>query len=194
MRNLNVDFLRGVGIFAIVWSHISLGVLLDEIVNPIVLGMFFILSGMFYRDLPWQRLLGLKCRRLLVPWLIFVMIGYGYHWLYSFVDAKPFDYGMLLTDLCTGGLYRANIPCWFLVSLLQVTLIYAFIDRHVLSTWKRIAVLLVLLAVGIVMLDKGRNPFYMGKSLFYVSLFAVGDKLMKSPRHYTIIGGGNFLS
>lgn len=67
MRNDCVDCLRGVGIFIIVWSHISLGILLDEIVNPIVLGVFFILSGMFYRSMPLYDLLRSKGKKAYLP-------------------------------------------------------------------------------------------------------------------------------
>ena len=108
MRNDCVDCLRGVGIFIIVWSHISLGILLDEIVNPIVLGVFFILSGMFYRSMPLYDLLRSKGKRLISPWLIFVVMGYVYHWLYSFVDSKPFDYLMLIEDLYICLLYTSD--------------------------------------------------------------------------------------
>lgn len=179
MRNDSVDILRGVGIFIIVWSHISLGILLDEISNPIILGMFFILSGMFYRSMPLQDLLRLKGKRLIVPWLIFVVMGYVYHWLCSFVDSKPFDYLMLIEDLYTGDDFRANIPCWFLISLFEVTLIYALLEKHILSRGRRIVVLLVISVIGNIVLCESWNYFYIGKTLFYISLFGAGYMFLK---------------
>ena len=191
MRNDCVDCLRGVGIFIIVWSHISLGILLDEIVNPIVLGVFFILSGMFYRSMPLYDLLRSKGKRLISPWLIFVVMGYVYHWLYSFVDSKPFDYLMLIEDLYIGDDYRANIPCWFLISLFEVMLIYALLEKYIQSRGRRIVVLLVISIIGNIMLCEGWNYFYIGKTLFYISLFGAGNMFLKPLKR--LRGGGDFV-
>ena len=190
MRNDCVDCLRGVGIFIIVWSHISLGILLDEIVNPIVLGVFFILSGMFYRSMPLYDLLRSKGKRLISPWLIFVVMGYVYHWLYSFVDSKPFDYLMLIEDLYIGDDYRANIPCWFLISLFEVMLIYALLEKYIQSRGRRIVVLLVISIIGNIMLCEGWNYFYIGKTLFYISLFGAGNMFLKPLKR---LRGGDFV-
>ena len=193
MRNASVDLLRGVCIFVIVWSHVSLGVLLDEIVNPIILGVFFLLSGMFYRTMSLSELIRVKCKRLVVPWLIFVVIGYVYHWLYSFVDSRPFDYAMLAEDLYTGGDYRANVPCWFLIGLLEIMLVYNVVERYVKSQNMRLFVLLLMSVLGNSLLCMGYNHFYIGKSLFYLSLFGIGDMYMKRPVVVSYVGGGTMI-
>lgn len=118
-------------------------------------------------------------------------MGYVYHWLYSFVDSKPFDYLMLIEDLYTGDDYRANIPCWFLISLFEVMLIYALLEKYIWSRRKRrIVVLLVISIIGNIMLCEGWNYFYIGKTLFYISLFGAGNMFLKPLKR---LRGGIFV-
>ena len=100
MRDRNVDMLRGISIFIIVWSHISLGVLLDEIVNTTILSLFFMLSGLFYRDMPVRKLVSRACKNLLVPFALFAVVGYTFNLAYCLlIDGRSFRYEMVLLDL-----------------------------------------------------------------------------------------------
>lgn len=175
MRCISVDWLRGIAIFMVVWSHVALGPLLTEIVNPVVLGVFFMLSGMFYRSMSIIELAKKKAKTLLVPWGLFVALGYMYYLGFAlFIDHTEFRWTMIVDDLLTGNDYEANIPCWFFISLCEATLLYALCEKLFPSVAKRLTVLCVLSVLGNMALVFGLNVLYVGKTLFYVLLFGIG--------------------
>lgn len=175
MRNISVDWLRGIAIFMVVWSHVALGPLLDEIVNPVVLGIFFLFSGMFNKSIPIKELAKKKAKTLLVPWVLFVALGYMYHLVFAlFIDHTQFRWTMIIDDLLTGNDYEANIPCWFFISLFEATLLYTICEKLFPSTVKRMTVLCILSILGNMALVFGLNGLYLGKTLFYVFFFEIG--------------------
>lgn len=175
MRNISVDWLRGIAIFIVVWSHIALGPLLDEITNPVILGIFFLLSGMFHRSISIKELAKKKAKTLLAPWMLFVAVGYMYHLFFAFfIDHTGFRWTMIIDDLFDGKDYEANIPCWFFISLFETILLYAICEKLFSSTAIRMTTLCMLSVLGNIALVFGLNGFYWGKTLFYVFLFGIG--------------------
>jgi len=193
MRDKNVDMLRGISIFIIVWSHISLGVLLDEIVNTTVLSLFFILSGMFYREIPLRQLVCKLCKSLLIPFALFAVIGYAFSLAYClFIDGQSFRYEMIFSDLITGANYEANIPLWFLISLFEVQIFVNILFHTIHDYKKQRLVAIVCLMAGSIALHSGINYLYLGKSLLYMLsfMFGISLKRLKSQRDIIYIGGG----
>ena len=184
MRNVSLDWLRGIAIFVVVWSHIALGPLLDEIVNPVVLGIFFIISGIFNKCMPIKELVRKKAKTLLLPWVLFVALGYMYHLVFAiFIDHSNFRLTMVIDDLLIGNDYEANIPCWFFISLFEVMLLYAICEKLLPSIFRRMTVLCILSILGNIALVFGLNGVYFAKTLFYVFLFGIGELM----RNYFLI-------
>lgn len=187
MRDRNVDMLRGISIFIIVWSHISLGVLLDEIVNTTILSLFFILSGKFYRDMPLRELVSRAYKSLLIPFALFTVVGYTFNLAYCLlIDGRSFRYEMFFSDLITGADYEANIPLWFLISLFEVQVIVNILAHTIRNYKKQLMIAITCMIAGCMALHSGINCLYMGKSLLYLSSFMFGISFKKLPSQRSI--------
>lgn len=82
VRLKQYDILKGIGIILVMFGHaISPNTYLSYLICGFHMPLFFICSGVFYKDVPvWQ---GLKkdFKGLLVPWFAFVLFCAFVRWL-----------------------------------------------------------------------------------------------------------------
>lgn len=146
-----IDVAKGIGIIFVVLSHI---INQDSIINSVIYSfhvpLFFILSGLFVNPKQSFKTYFLKnVKRLLFPFIIFFLIGFGTTYLVpglakteiidvirQFVYAKP-------TEINVG-------PIWFLACLFDVSLLYFFYYKSVLSKNNTIITILSLGILGVV--------------------------------------------
>lgn len=68
--------------------------------------------------------------------------------------------------------------------------VFMIIGKYIWSRGRRIVVLLVISIIGNIMLCEGWNYFYIGKTLFYISLFGAGNMFLKPLKR---LRGGIFV-
>jgi fucose 4-O-acetylase-like acetyltransferase len=127
--------------------HIYLTKLLD-----IFMPWFFFKAGMFYKNRPFREELKKSSKRLLIPFVVFSIIGSLVWWLqmYAHYSMKwAFVYRIPFYILWRGAL-PGNLPLWFLLSLFGVKILFNYANHLKRGKW------LVVSLVSVVWILVGR--------------------------------------
>ena len=95
---------------------------------------FFFKSGMFYREKLSKDILIGGCKRLIVPFVIFSIVG---HLLLCIKLLQEGDYNWMhyvlspIKSILLNGSLAGNLPLWFLLTLLAVQLIFNYLSKKV---------------------------------------------------------------
>lgn len=149
--------------------------------------LYFILSGMFFKDYGgFKNLLIKKTNKLLIPFAFFYLIGYA-----AFYMLKATAPGMIKTIAANGILdvftqiQYFNGPIWFLLSLFWINLIFCGISLVVKNEVVRAGVILL---IGIVGGGIGENniflPCALAPSMTSLPYFYIGYLMKRTPILY----------
>lgn len=96
---------------------------------------FFFKGGMFFKPLPPGEEVRKSARRLLVPFVVFSVVGTFIFWLKLMLLHQFGLYSVLLVgkDLVLKGSVWGNFPLWFLLSLFAVRVIFGRLLNHMAS-------------------------------------------------------------
>lgn len=147
MRNPSYDILKGIGFLLVLWGHTFCPPALKTTIYSFHMPLFFFVSGCFFKDMSLKGQLKNKSRRLLRPWVFFVIfclalyiafdvrLGKGLNEIYSHYSAEVLT--GLIGDRDSKLFYQS---IWFLICLFEVSIIYAALkcifkrDREVTYT------------------------------------------------------------
>ena len=140
-RNISFDFISGCLIVYMIFCHIMQWAKLTdcELYSVLQRILFFFMAWFFYKSGFYvQKIVDLKkyamknFRKLLLPALYFTLMGVPFVWyqIYRSGDTNIVHYTLSIAkafilrgDIC------GNLPLWFLVTLFEVKLIYALLNR-----------------------------------------------------------------
>lgn len=177
-----LDGLAGLLICYMMLNHIvlrsNIGISVDNVwLEPLQFFMFwfFYKSGMFYKPKTTKQLLISGGQKLIVPWLVFGMLGHIVNCI-SLAIEGDFNWKHYLLSpfkelLFTGGL-EGNRPMWFLFTLFCTQLIFNFLHKREISSW-------LMVICGMVwsmsMYQLGYNsPTYMVNIPLAIAVYALG--------------------
>ncbi len=183
-----VDAVKGIAIILVILGHsfclypidlvASLGDI-QKVIYSFHMPLFFIASGfVFHRASSMRELVGKKCRRLFVPWLVFCVLSLALRVVFSsFTHHGAVDVAEAVGNIVQGKSY------WFLYSLMCLLLLCQVVKRDMV---------LWLLAVASVALGMccnllGFEPFTLGRTAYYLPFFVFGTVLRRQTE-----GGGDF--
>ena len=95
---------------------------------------FFYKSGMFYRQKTIKEVLYTGCKRLMVPFVLFSLIGHVVLCVYMYNEGdRDWKHYLLspIKSILVSGSTEGNLPLWFLPSLFMVQLLYSLLHRKV---------------------------------------------------------------
>lgn len=126
-----IDFLKGVGIFLVVWGHTMFP--RSVYIYSFHMPLFFFLSGFLHKDKPARQFIIGKINTVYIPYAIFTVLS----WLFYLLRKLSLDdYSGLakhfykLTSLITGTADNGgNNPIWFLTCILVVSIAFLPISR-----------------------------------------------------------------
>ena len=189
-----IDAIKGFSILWIVAFHFGTAVFPDWLEVRYPLSLFFFMSGIFFRPKPFRTFLSQRINALLVPFLIWFLIG----WLYVVfkyevlgrVLAVQFEGGdrtwsalsdllklFLTTDYETIELVALNGALWFLIGLFNVQMVFYALRR----VWSRNGYLLTacglvsLGALGWCLYTGVIGPFWFPLSMQFLLYYALGS-------------------
>jgi len=158
MREKAYDLMRGLGIILLLIFHAHIPMWLFTTIGLFFMPMFFMISGNFFRVKEGEGVaayVGHKARRLMVPYLFFLVVSIVFHLLQAVLWHEP---GTLKTEIgsilhrfaigVTGD--RASLcflTIWFLVSLFEVSVLYWLMARIRSLRWRTV-LSVVLFVVG----------------------------------------------
>lgn len=125
-----IDSLKGFGIFLVVLGHVSTTTAVTQTLFAFHMPLFFFISGLLFHHHSLQTTLIRKTRRLLIPYLFFALITWGY-WVvierHIRHQSNPIMHALGNIIIARGGTdnYPYNAPLWFLPCLFITELLFA---------------------------------------------------------------------
>lgn len=174
-----IDLAKGICILLVVLDHVanegyfwSGNYPLNEVFDQMRMPLYFILSGLFFKDYPgglWEFLIR-KTNKILVPYLFFILLFRAITWLVQ-----------NHTDFASTGVNIAGIwgPLWFLRCLFFMNIIFAvaYYATHRLlrmSVGREILLGICMLGVGLIGYHVGNWHLNFGTALTCMPLFWSG--------------------
>lgn len=140
-RNNSLDMIAGIFIVYMIVLHILQWCNLTYVFGNVVFHVFsffmfwfFFKSGMFYREKLSKDIIIGGCKRLIVPFVIFSIVG---HLLLCIKLLQEGDYNWMhyvlspIKSILLNGSLAGNLPLWFLLTLLAVQLIFNYLSKKV---------------------------------------------------------------
>ena len=125
-RILFLDYARTIALFLVVFAHLySVDSNVKLYIYAFHMPFFFLASGFLHKEDNLKHLISKLSRRLLIPFCIFLFIGYLFHTLAAHSSVLGSITGILL-----GKSIAANDILWFLLVLFQVRIIGSIIIRQ----------------------------------------------------------------
>ena len=140
-RNISFDFISGCLIVYMIFCHIMQWAKLTdcELYSVLQRILFFFMAWFFYKSgIYVNQIVDLKkyamknFRKLLLPALYFTLMGLPFVWyqIYQSGDTNIVHYTLSIAkSFILRGDMSGNLPLWFLVTLFEVKLIFAFLSR-----------------------------------------------------------------
>jgi len=138
-RQSHLDTISGILILWMIFQHYNActGLLLKGRYIPLLfcfMAWFFFKAGMFHRIKSSKEIIHTGYRRLIIPYIIFSIIGYltGYLTLFiKQVDIDIFHYTLSsIKQVVMSGGVDGDKPIWYLISLFVVKVVFNFMARH----------------------------------------------------------------
>ncbi|PLS27701.1 acyltransferase family protein [Bifidobacterium parmae] len=186
-----LDSAKGFGIILVVLGHASLVMPLNRTLYAFHMPLFFIISGLLFKEHPLRDTATRKARRLLVPYLTFAVLTFAY-WALIERRLRPGNYSVvdafLNIFLARGGTqYNPyNVVLWFLPCLFVTEMLFAVIYallKHVAKTGVPLSVMVAVSGVLMFIAGYGmtrfvnatfRLPFALDIVPFAYGCFAIG--------------------
>lgn len=125
-----LDSLKGLGIVLVVLGHASTIGVLNTSLYAFHMPLFFIISGLLFKERPLGETVARKARRLLVPYLVFALLTFAY-WALVERRLRPGEYSVTGAFanifLARGGIQNNpyNVVLWFLPCLFVTEIVSA---------------------------------------------------------------------
>lgn len=140
-RYPEIDLAKALCMLAVIWGHLMLGGITNQLAYAFHIPAFFFLSGMMFRREKYGSLwefLGRRARTLLLPYAVFSVVTWAYWAARSaLLGPAPGSYvrPLIQTVLAqgSGGFLVHNVALWFVTCLFLVEALYFILCR--LPAW-----------------------------------------------------------
>lgn len=153
---------------------------------------FFFKAGMFFKQKPFKDELRSNFKRLLVPYIVFVTIGYILDALEeAYLGHADFHYLVLHQgkSLLYYGHMEGNAPMWFFLSIFLIKTIYSALSHISQTQAFKWGIACFFFGVAILLHLIGfQNPHYVHNSTMGLMFFALGDLLREKQFEQRIFG------
>ena len=127
-----IDAVKGLGIILMILGHIGFGGLFGKWIQAFHMPLFFIISGFFFSSdkTSFLSFVSKKARTLLVPYLFFGFVDFGFFALLSFLKGNTFSFEPMIHFLFVNQTGMDVLgPLWFLTALFISEVIIFFIKK-----------------------------------------------------------------
>lgn len=176
-----IDLAKGVCILLVVLGHAGLDIPIIGF-NMMRMPLYFILSGLFFRDYGGflQHTLK-KVNKILIPFLFFYIVAYIPFYIFHYVAPRLIvSEAKGILDVFNNRQFF-NGPIWFLLCLFWTNLLFCFIKLHIRREYLRGCVVFLLGVIGVLL---GKEsvflPLFWDVSLTALPYFYMGYLLTKT--------------
>ena len=168
-----IDIAKGIGILFVVWQHITYNVspFLNGYNTIICMPLFFTISGMFTKlDQTKHRI-----ERLSISYCFFMLTATLLYIIKAILKNNNIDWWFIISPLLGEENDYPNVACWFLLSLMQITLLYKAICTGINNKVHRIVFCCFISIIAYYLGNTGINiKYYFDTSLLCLMFFAIG--------------------
>lgn len=135
-RKRYIDVAKGIGIAIVVFFHININSTIDSFFGVFQMPLFFILSGMLFKERSNIDIIKRKAKSLLVPYFFYGILTFLYGIIIEFrIRGLNTNNKDVIVGLLTGDPRRIeyNEPLWFLPSMFLVVIVYYFLFNTLLK-------------------------------------------------------------
>lgn len=141
-----IDIAKGMGMLLVIFGHaLPYGSIPCNLIFAFHMPLFFILSGMVYKEVTIKELLVKRSHSLLLPYILFCILG-----ILIALIMRELSINAIIADMYYGNpehIYVSSV--WFLVALFGVVLLFSFI-RKIKKKNLQYAVLIFFIGIGFV--------------------------------------------
>lgn len=181
-REESYDLLKGMGILLVLWGHTFCPPTIKNTIYAFHMPLFFFVSGCFFKQLSIRQTLQNKGKRLLLPWITFVIITFmiftvfDYRTTHTVMQSLSNYNQILIRGICGDehslALYK---DIWFLFVLFLVFVAYTIIRGIIKSEFFVTALCLVAYGGGYWLCAKNINlPYFIDTVLSVMIYFHIG--------------------
>lgn len=179
-RYTDIDCVRGFGMLWVVWYHTTHPGFVDY---PFFLPVLFFVSGIFYKDYPWEVFWRKKVNQFVIPYIFFYLSYYAFllllnlavrHSISNDILFSIFDAFRLYT---TSGAGIVNYPMWFVMALLVMQFLVYGLRRLKLNKMHILCIAFIITYIGRFHLQFIPTPFQIGHASLFFFYYAVGITL-----------------
>lgn len=172
-----IDCVRGFGMLWVVWYHTTHPGFVDY---PFFLPVLFFVSGLFYKDYPWEVFWRKKVNQFIIPYFFFYFIYYVFLLLLNFVVRHSISNDILFSIFdafrlyTTSGAGIVNYPMWFVMALLVMQFFVYGLRRLKLNSMHILCIAFVITYIGRFSLQFVPTPFQIGHASLFFFYYAMG--------------------
>lgn len=186
MRLQQFDIFKGIGIILVLLGHSLIPMDAKNVIYMFHMPLFFFASGLFFRPRPIGETIINSAKKLLVPWLFFLVIYQLAYLFFTFIANRNFEvYLQYVTSLYNPidehSLWYPTI--WFLPCLFFIRILYGIISRMCSIIYYRLCLSFVLYIVGHYL----SLPFFIDSAIGCVIFYAMGSAFMQFPKMHTCV-------
>ena len=176
-RLVYIDIFRDFGIICMVMGHIGFGGLFDKFIHSFHMPMFFVISGMFFKEKSVESTLNyikMKAKKLLIPYFSLGIIQYV---IWQYISYPKWNIVLLknLFFVNTNELAIAG-ALWFLTALFWADILYFIIRKYIKNKKIYISLIILLAIIGNMenTIIPFKLPYSLGAAFVGVGLLHIG--------------------
>lgn len=176
-----IDLAKGVCICLVILHHLSWEPAGSPIMLQIRMPLYFILSGLFFKNYGGGLQFAIKkANKILIPFIFFYFTSQLLLWLFESI--RNFDFsGLPQFGIILENRLWFNNAIWFLLCLYEVNLICMVITNMVNRKWKYLLASLFIGSIGVLLSHyEIELPLYLDTALTATPLFCIGNLLKSS--------------
>lgn len=191
-RTLNVttriewlDIAKGLGVLLVVLGHLWYNCsfsIVNQIIYTFHMPMFFILSGFVFKkgDSKFSSFVATKSKRLLLPTLMFFVLGVAFLLLLSSNESfASISRKFFFID----GLCPYNDPCWYFITLFQLVIVSYFLNLDKSTYLLKVFIIVIAFILGLIIYEfEIFIPFGINRTIIAMVFFTFGSLLGQANR------------
>ena len=196
-----LDVAKGLGVLLVILGHLWYKCsfpIVNQVIYTFHMPMFFILSGFIFKkgDLKFGSFASSKIKRLLLPTLIFFLLGAAFLLFHS---KEPFAV-ILRKFFFVDGICPYNNPCWYFITLFQLVIVSYFLNLDKSSYLLKVLIMVITFILGLIIYEfEIYIPFGINRTIIAMVFFTFGSllgqfnregkKIKKTHLKFLIIAG-----
>ena len=194
-RNADIDTVKGIGIFLVVFGHLNLQEPAQTIIYSFHIPLFFVVSGLLFRRENFRggkEFLVRRLRSLIIPYLLFALATLAFYIGVQFLKTGFNDEfvqfaGKYITQVFIAQysmVYGPNIPMWFVPCLFLTECIYFYISS-ISNKAMRCILVVIIVAFGwftqssFCRWDFSVLPWNFSGACFALGFYAIGNMFLQ---------------